>query len=174
MANGGEKGSLRRLALGDLERELDTTRVHLSRIPTDRLEWSPHEKSWSVGELGAHIAGLVNWMRRTLEGEGFDLAASRPERDPPTGTDQILREFDDAREAMTETWRRVDDEDLMRPWTLREGDREIFTVPKLAALRTFTLSHLIHHRGQLTVYLRLLDVPVPPTYGPSADEAAEL
>jgi len=164
---------VRQLALGDLERELETTRMHLSRIPSDRIGWRPHEKSWSVGELGAHLANLVNWMRWTVEGDGFDLSEPRPEREPPGSTEEILKEFDDARAALARVWEDADDRALMEPWTLREGEREIFTMPKLAALRTFTLSHTIHHRGQLTVYLRLLDVPVPPTYGPSADEEPE-
>lgn len=165
---------VKRLAFGDLERELDTTRAHLSRIPSGRIDWKPHERSWSVGELGAHLANLVSWMRWTLEGDGFDLAEPRPEREPPASTEEILKEFDDARAALEEAWEEVDDGGLMEPWTLREGEREIFTMPRLAALRTFTVSHMVHHRGQLTVYLRLLDVPVPPSYGPSADEAPDL
>lgn len=162
--------STRRLAFGDLEHELDTTRAHLSRIPSDRLDWAPHEKSYTLGELGAHIANLVNWMRITLEADGFDMAEPQPDRASPSGTDEILRSFDEAREAFEEAWEQTEDAALMEPWTLREGEREIMTMPKLATLRTFTLSHIIHHRGQLTVYLRLLGESVPPSYGPSADE----
>lgn len=165
--------SLVKLGAGEVEQELRTTREHLSRIPDDRLDWRPHEKSWAVGELGSHIANLVNWMGWTLEGDGFDLAESRPDREAPASTDEILEEFDRAREALKEAWDGVDDAALMEPWTLREGADEIFTLPKLMALRFFTVSHLIHHRGQLTVYLRMMDVPVPPTYGPSADEEPE-
>ena len=170
MANGAEKGPMRRLALGDLERELETTRVHLSRIPSDRIDWGPHEKSWSVGELGAHIANLVTWMRWTLEGDGFDMAEPRSEREPPESADEILEAFDEARAGFQEVWQAADDATLTEPWTLREGEEEIFTMPTMAALRTFTLSRMIHHRGQHTVYLRLLGESVPASYGPSADE----
>lgn len=166
--------SVRRLAFGDLEHELDTTRRHLSRMPSDRLGWSPHEKSYTLGQLGAHIANLVNWMRITLEADGFDLAEPQPDGQPPESTDEILERFDAARTAFEEAWEAVEDPVLMEPWTLRDGEHEIMTMPKLATLRTFTLSHMIHHRGQLTVYLRLLGESVPPSYGPSADEELDV
>lgn len=162
--------SIRRLSLGDLDRELDTTRTVLARIPDDRLDWRPHEKSWTVGELAAHLANLVGWQVSMLESDEFDLDARGPNRSAPPDRETLLREYDRNVEALRGAVAEADDSELLAPWTLRKGDEVIFDLPRSAALRNAGISHMIHHRGQLTVYLRMMDVPVPPTYGPTADE----
>ena len=160
---------LRTLALGDLDRELDTTRRVLERLPDDRLEWKPHEKSFSLGELGAHVANLLRWARDAVTQDGYDLASGGGWEAPDSAA-EILETFDGLRAEVEEALAGAADGTLLDPWTLRNGETEYFTMPKAAVIRTWALSHLIHHRGQLTVYLRLLDESVPPTYGPTADE----
>lgn len=168
------KTSVRRVALGDLSRELDVTRPVLERIPDDRLDWRPHEKSFSVGELGAHVAHVLTWARDAVLEDGFDMAESSGRGEAPGSAEEILETFDSLRSEAEDALAGADDATLLDPWTLRNGEQEIFTLPKAAVVRTWALSHLIHHRGQLTVYLRLLDIPVPPTYGPTADEDVEM
>lgn len=163
--------SLIDVALGDLERELNATERVLQRVPTESLDWRPHEKSWTLGELAAHVANLLNWAKMAIEEEGYDMAASSSEeREPPRDAEEILETFYGLEANVVDALGDTSDEAMMKPWTLRHGDKELFTLPKASVLRTWSLSHMIHHRGQLTVYLRLLDVPVPPTYGPTADE----
>ena len=158
------------LATGDLERELATTRRMLERIPDEHLAWKPHEKSMTLGALAAHLTNLLWWQTITLEQDGLDFAAPQPPRTVPESREALLRAFAEKaavlREALAQTYEAA----LARPWTLKHGDRVIITQPKAVILRTFGISHMVHHRGQLSVYLRLLDVPVPPSYGPTADE----
>lgn len=163
--------SLIEVALGDLEREMNATERVLKRVPSDRLDWKPHEKSWSLGELASHVANLLDWAKRAVEDEEYDMADSGSGGgEPPQETDEILDTFYGLKADVVDALGSTDDDAMMKPWTLRHGERDIFTLPKAAVLRTWSLSHMIHHRGQLTVYLRLLDIPVPPTYGPTADE----
>jgi len=161
---------LKQAVLGDLDHEISTTRRVLERAPEDRYGWRPHDKSWTLGELCAHLQNLVSWNRMILEQDGFDLAAKPPPRTVPQNTEQLLRQFDEQKKALDETVAAIDDEALGGTWTLRRGDQVIFARPRAAVLRGMGISHMVHHRGQLSVYLRLLDVPVPATYGPSADE----
>lgn len=158
------------LATGDLERELATTRRMLERVPDEHFAWKPHEKSMSLGTLAAHLANLLWWQTATLEQDEFDMAAPQPPRTVPESREALLREFDEKAAVLREALAQTDEAALARPWTLRRGDHIIFTQPKAAILRSFGISHMVHHRGQLSVYLRLLDVPVPPSYGPTADE----
>lgn len=162
--------SLIEVALGDLEREMNATERVLKRVPTESLNWRPHEKSWTLGELAAHVANLLNWAKMAIEEEGYDMAASGSSGGPPEDAEEILDSFYGLKADVVDALGSTNDEAMLRPWTLRHGEREIFTLSKAAVLRTWSLSHMIHHRGQLTVYLRLLDIPVPPTYGPTADE----
>lgn len=161
--------SLGRLALGDLDHEIANTRRVLERVPDEHLAWKPHARSFSLGDLAAHVANLLYWQIATLTRDEFDLAApfDRPAMDSRA---KMLEVFDAQAAELRRTVDATDDAALMKPWTLRHGDHVIFTMPKLAVMRGFGISHLVHHRGQLTVYLRLLDVPVPGLYGPSADE----
>ncbi len=162
--------SVKQVALGDMEHELTRTRVALERIPEEHLDWKPHRKSWSLGELATHISNLPNWAAFTIEGDGLDMAETGPPNVALESREAVLANFDTSSAAMRQAIRAADDRKLSETWTLRNGGETIFSMPKVAVLRSFVLSHIIHHRAQLTVYLRLLDVPVPSIYGPSADE----
>jgi uncharacterized damage-inducible protein DinB len=155
---------------GDLDAELANTRRILERVPTDQLGYRPHEKSYSLGELATHIANLPNWMTGIVGQAEFDLAGSPPDLAVPDTPDEIVADFDSAVAGMRQTLAAAADEAWSAPWTLRMGDHVIFTLPRAAVFRNAGISHLIHHRAQLGVYLRLLDVAVPGMYGPSADE----
>lgn len=155
--------------LAEWDHEMAGTRKVLANIPDGRHDWKPHAKSFSVGDLGTHVATMGKWAHLTCTQEGFDLAGN-PKNVAPGNTAGLLAYHDEwaakGRAAIAAT----DDAAMMQPWSLRMGDHVIFTMPRVAVLRSFVFSHMIHHRGQLTVYLRLLDVPVPGLYGPSADE----
>lgn len=160
---------LKQLALGDLNHELTTTRKLLERVPEAHLEWKPHEKSMTLGGLALHVATIPYWLTRVLTADSFDLATAT--RNPPPGS---LREIMDAFEARVAEMRQAldaaDDAALTRPWQLRRGEQVLQTMPRLAVIRMMGINHMIHHRAQLSVYLRLLNVPLPPMYGPTADE----
>ena len=158
------------LATGDLEHELVTTRRMLERAPEEHFAWKPHEKSMSLGALAGHIANLLWWQTMMLQQDEFDMAAPQPPRTAPESRAALLQEFDEKAAVLREALAQTDEAALAQPWTLRSGDHVIFTQPRVAVLRGFGISHMVHHRGQLSVYLRLLDVPVPPSYGPTADE----
>lgn len=154
--------------LTEFNHEAENTRKLLAVIPEQQASWKPHTKSMDLGSLALHVAGLTGWVDTVLGGTELDLAAgSRPSF---TTTANLLATFDSAVTRAQAALAAVKDEDLQVPWTLRAGDHVIFTLPRGAVLRSFVLSHSIHHRGQLTVYLRMLDVKFPGVYGPSADE----
>jgi uncharacterized damage-inducible protein DinB len=159
--------------LPEFDQEMATTRRVLERVPDDRLGWKPHDKSMSLGRLASHIAELPAWVDTILHQEGFDMAARENGYKPnDLGSNrEILELFDSLLGKVRGTLESVEDQTLLQPWTLRRGDHVIFTLPRAAVLRTMVYSHIIHHRGQLSVYLRLNDVPLPSIYGPSADEA---
>ncbi|HEX4962691.1 MAG TPA: DinB family protein [Thermoanaerobaculia bacterium] len=155
--------------LPEFDHEMANTRRALERVPMDKYDWQPHPKSFTLGKLATHLATLPGWTGVTISTSELDI--SQPFDQPkPTTTEELLAVFDknvtEARAALAG----VADDVLFQPWTLRAGEHTIFTMPKVAVLRGFVFSHIIHHRGQLTVYLRLNDVPVPALYGPSADE----
>lgn len=162
--------ALKQAILGDLDQELANTRRVLERVPDEHFDWKPHEKSMTLGALSAHLENILYWQRMILEEDEFDLAATPPPRTIPANRDELLRGFDERKAALDEAVAGADDASFSRTWTLRRGDEVIFARPKAAILRGMGISHMVHHRGQLSVYLRLLDVPVPATYGPSADE----
>ena len=155
--------------LAEFDHETATARRLLERIPDDKLAWKPHEKSMSLGALGAHIGQLPNWGQAILERLQIDLASTPPEVPDAASRAAVLLAFDDHVRATRALLDKTDAE-LSAYWSLRRGDQEIFTMPRASAFRTFVLYHLVHHRGQLSVYLRLNGIPVPSIYGPSADE----
>lgn len=161
---------LKRIALGDLESEIATTRRVLERLPDEHFDWKPHAKSMSLGGLATHIATIPFYGTAVLQGQDFDVAAPLPPNPLATTRDEILRRFDETAAALRALLEGADDESLRQAWSLLAGERVIFTQPRIGVLRGLVVSHLVHHRGQLSVYLRLLDVPVPSIYGPSADE----
>ena len=153
----------------ELDREASTTRKLLERIPDDRIDWRPHAKSTPIGKLGMHIASLPGRFGPRLKEDGFDVTKAGAPPTPKTTAD-ILAIFDEGIPAAKQAISEIDDAAAMQPWTLSFGDKVIFSAPRVAIVRTLLLNHSVHHRGQLSVYLRLLDIPVPSIYGPSADE----
>jgi uncharacterized damage-inducible protein DinB len=154
----------------EYDREAQTTRRHLERLPGDKLDWRPHAKSFTAAALASHIVECIGWADSILTGEEFDFdpASYKPYRGESVA--DILKTFDARVESGQRAFAHATDEMLMQPWRLKVMGRVRFERPRSAVLRDFTLSHVIHHRGQFSVYLRLLDVPVPGSYGPSADE----
>jgi uncharacterized damage-inducible protein DinB len=155
--------------LAEYDHEMGTTRKLLDRLPDDRLSWKPHEKSMTLGGLATHLANLPYWGDMILNRPTFDIAEAPPNLQPIPSRAEVLAFFDQRVKA-TRAWLDKTDAELVAPWTLKRGGQQMFTMPRMAAFRSFVLSHSIHHRGQLSVYLRLNDVPVPAIYGPSADE----
>lgn len=155
----------------ELKHEYASTRKMLERVPFDSFEWRPHEKSMSLERLASHVATIPHWVTDIVKKEELDFAKTPYSTPKFTTREDMLKEFDQLTTQAISLLQDCPDEELMKSWTLRAGDHVIFTLPKAAAIRSMTISHLIHHRGQLSVYLRLLNVPVPGMYGPSADEA---
>lgn len=156
--------------LAELEQEARSTRRVLERVPADKLDWTPHPKSRSLGQLADHVAGIPGFVSLMATRDGHD--PSKPNPQPPASTTpaEILARLDSSLEQARSVISGLREEQLMNPFTLRFEGREIFTIPKIGVLRTMLLNHWYHHRGQLTVYLRLLEIPVPAVYGRSADE----
>jgi uncharacterized damage-inducible protein DinB len=162
--------SLKYLAFADVDRELAVTRRVLERLPADKLGWRPHVKSMTIGRLAMHVANLPRWLADTLDRDDFDMAAPQPMRDEPRDLADVLQTFDENAAAANAAMARTDDAGLARDWKLRQEENVLFQEPKALVARRWCLSHLIHHRAQLCVYLRLHDVPVPAIYFNSADE----
>ena len=156
--------------LADYDHEMGTTRRLLERLPDDRLGWKPHPRSMSLGGLATHLGNIPHWGGTILNDASFDLAAAPPNLQEKTSRAEILAAFDDTCK-LTRGWMAtMSDGEYQSLWTLKRGSQQIFSVPRVAAFRSFVLHHMIHHRGQLSVYLRMNEVPVPAIYGPSADE----
>ncbi len=155
--------------LEEFDREMATTRKALGRVPMEKADWKPHERSFSLGDLANHIADIPSWTAPTIQLDVMELEGDyRPET--ADTTDDLLALFDrrvaEARAALKDATA----DDLSGTWSLVHNGETTFTAPKPAVLRSFVFSHAVHHRAQLGVYLRLLGIPVPATYGPSADE----
>ncbi len=161
--------------LPEFDHEMANTRKTLERVPDDKLGWKPHEKSFAMGSLANHIAFLPTWAIHTVEDESIDIA---PPGEPPLKTPQMnsreerLAMFDEKVAAARAAIATASDEHLFKKWTLLHGGKTVFSLPRIAVLRSFVMNHIIHHRAQLGVYLRLNDIPVPSIYGPSADEGS--
>ena len=154
----------------EFEREAQTTRKHLERLPDDNLDWRPHQKSFTAGALASHIVESVSWayVIFRLDEFNFDPATYKPFQ--AASVADLIETFDDNVAKGKRAMENVADASLPQPWRFKIMDRVRFERPRGDVFRDFALSHLIHHRGQLSVYLRLLNVPVPGSYGPSADE----
>lgn len=163
---------VKHLIIGDVAQEMASTRRILERIPDEHLAWRPHEKSMTLGGLATHLINLLNWQIAIFQYSEFDLATVPFKREALAKSTDILAEFDTNVNKLDKLIAESDETMLGEEWTLRHGDHIILREPRAIALRTFGLSHMIHHRGQLGVYLRLLDIPVPGLYGPSADDEA--
>lgn len=156
--------------IAELAHEAATTRRLLERIPDDRLDFKPHPKSMSLGDLAVHLTEIVRWGTVTMETEEFsiDPAAYQPEK--AASAADLAARLDAAAAAFKEALGAASASSFLAPWRLVSGGHVAFELPRAAVLRSMIFNHLVHHRGQLAVYLRLLDVPVPSIYGPSADE----
>jgi uncharacterized damage-inducible protein DinB len=158
--------------LGEWDQEVESTKKLLALVPADKADWKPHPKSMSLGRLASHVAELPSWASATLELDELDM-------NPPGGpaytpaefgsTETNLANFERIAVEARKAIERAPDAEFMRNWTLKTGGNALFTMPKIAVLRSFVFNHLIHHRAQLGVYLRLQDVKIPGMYGPSAD-----
>ena len=155
--------------LAEYDHEMGTTRKLLERMPDDKLTWKPHDKSMALGELASHLGNIPNWGSAILNDSSFDLAGRPPNQTPKATRAEVLALFDDSTKRTRALMGKTDPE-YLAPWTLRRDGQDMFTMPRIAAFRSFVLSHMIHHRGQLSVYLRMNQIPVPAIYGPSADE----
>ncbi|HET7218942.1 MAG TPA: DinB family protein [Vicinamibacterales bacterium] len=158
--------------LPEYDHEMATTRRLLDRVPESHFGWKPHDKSMTLGQLSGHLANIPYWCSATLDAPSLDLATLGDEATPkaPASRDALLQDFDRRVAAARERLAKTTDPEFLAPWTLKSGDQEFFTMPRISAIRSFVMNHSIHHRGQLSVYLRLNDVAVPPIYGPTADE----
>lgn len=161
--------SIAQALLPEFDREMATTRTLLEVVPEDAMDWKPHPKSMDLGTLANHISTLPRYGQVAATTTEFDPRASGWKPPRLESRAELLKTFDDnVREARASV-AAIPDEDMMAPFTLRNGGVEIFTLPRAAVLRTLMMNHIIHHRGQLSVYLRLRGVPLPSIYGPTAD-----
>ena len=157
--------------LPEFDHEMTVTRKLLERVPDGQFDWKPHQKSMSLGQLAQHLATIPTWGTVAMSQDAFDMAGDQRGAQLPTRGD-ILSLFDrnvgDARAALVGRG----DGEMMAPWALKRGAHTIFSMPKASVWRSFVMNHLIHHRAQLGVYLRMHDIPLPSVYGPSADEGS--
>lgn len=158
----------------EFDHEIGGLRRHLANLQDDMLGWKPHEKSMSAGQLASHLVNLLEWLRLTAEEDSFDVA---PPGDEPWTTPQltsvaeILETFDAKVPEAREILAAIPDEAMHKSWSLLRAGEPMMTMPRVACIRSFILNHMVHHRAQLGVYLRINDLPVPGVYGPSADDA---
>ena len=156
--------------IAELKQEAVNTRKMLERVPEDKFLWKPHEKSMTIGRLASHIAEIPVWINRTLTANEFDFATASTVRTTYENRAALLKVFDEKQAEAIAALQNATDEMLNETYSVRRGEQVMFSMPRKVMLRNFAFNHLIHHRGQLSVNLRLLDVPVPGMYGPSADE----
>jgi uncharacterized damage-inducible protein DinB len=165
--------SISQSLLPELDHEASTTRKLLERVPADKFGWKPHEKSMAMGRLATHIAEMIGWISTTITTEKLDFAP--PGGQPmvayePKSTADLVAYFDKNVAEAKAALPNATDQALMENWSLLSGGNVLFTMPRIACIRGMVMNHIIHHRGQLSVYLRLNNIPVPAMYGPSADE----
>jgi uncharacterized damage-inducible protein DinB len=156
--------------LPEFDQEMAVTRLVLERLPEAAFGWRPHPKSYDLGSLASHLAQIPRWGMSILTRDVHDMESAGPRAAPLATVAEILERFDGHVREVRKRLVEMSDAELASIWTLRRGPHIVLTMPKIAAVRAFVLHHTIHHRGQLTVYLRQHDVPIPPLYGPTADE----
>ncbi|MGZ3888512.1 MAG: DinB family protein [Flavisolibacter sp.] len=156
--------------IAELNHEGASTKRILERVPDGKFDWKPHEKSMTLGRLASHVAELPGFLNSILTMDEFDFAKGHYKASHAKTSEELMKVFQEKLNEAVQTLQHTSDEKMQANFTLRSGDHVIATIPRLVAIRSMALNHIIHHRGQLAVYLRLLDVPVPGLYGPSADE----
>lgn len=161
--------------LSEFDQEMANTRKTLERVPDGKFDWKPHQKSGAMGWLAGHIANIPDWMVETIEKDGFDMAPNGVPMQPPPppkSKKELLELFDKHVAKARKALAGASDPDLLKQWSFLNNGQVLFSMPRIACLRTWVMNHVIHHRAQLGVYLRLNNIPVPAIYGPSADEGS--
>jgi uncharacterized damage-inducible protein DinB len=158
------------ILLAEVLHESANTRKLLEAVPFDKADFKPHEKSMSLKRLATHTTEITGWWKETLLQDELDFSTGDYKPKELNSTEDLLAMHDDLVAKATVILNQVADEEFAKPWTMRNGEQVYFTMPKAAVVRSWCLNHLYHHRGQLTVYLRLLDVKLPGMYGPTADD----
>jgi len=158
--------------LPEFDQEMANTRKTLERVPDDKFEWTPHAKSFPMGKLATHLANLPSWTNVTIDMDEFDMAPGGVQMKTPECHSQkeLLTTFDANVSKARKALEGITDEKVFQSWSLLASGEKLFSLPRIAVLRSFVMNHIIHHRAQLGVYLRLNDISVPALYGPSADE----
>jgi uncharacterized damage-inducible protein DinB len=165
--------NIRDILLLDFDQEMANTRKMLERVPLNKSDWKPHNKSMTMGRLAGHIAELPGFAMRIMDQDSLDLATMHGEGYRPfipTSTNELLTQFDNSTAEIRKALAAASDQQLSITWTMQLGGKIIVSLPRMSAVRSTCLNHLIHHRAQLGVYFRLNDIPLPALYGPSADE----
>jgi len=162
--------ALKDALIGELKHESSMTKKMLERVPLDKKDWKPHEKSMTLGRLATHVAEIPHWVSRIVTMDEFDFLVQGFSSYTAVTSEELMTIFNDKLNKAINDLESLNDDDFSKNWTVRRGEQVMFNTPKKVAIRGWALNHLVHHRGQLSVYLRLLDVPVPGMYGPSADE----
>jgi uncharacterized damage-inducible protein DinB len=161
--------------LPEFDHETATTRTLLERVPDGKAAWKPHVKSMSLGDLAMHVSTIPGWTPVTLKETAFDTNPPGGQQYTPPAfesTAKVLERYDKSVSESRAMLAAATDTDMMVPWALKSGGKTVFSMPRVAVFRSFIMNHIIHHRGQLSVYLRLCDVPLPSIYGPTADTQA--
>jgi uncharacterized damage-inducible protein DinB len=156
--------------LAELETEARPTRKMLELVPIDKSDWAPHKKSMPLGRLATHVAEIFGWASTTLDTKELDFSKMEYKPKIAASNADLISIFEENLFKAEKSIKNASDDVFKEDWTLRDGEKIYMTAPKAVVLRSFAFSHLIHHRGQLSVYLRLLDIPLPGVYGPTADQ----
>lgn len=156
--------------ISELDQEAATTRRVLERVPNDRLGWKPHAKSMSLGQLALHVATIPGAIAKFMLNDGLEMGGVSFERPAAKSASELLPALDESIKDAKAMLAGLDEQRAMAIWKLTSSGKELFAAPRIVVARTIMLNHWYHHRGQLSVYLRLLNIPVPSIYGPSADE----
>ena len=161
--------SINQSLLPEFDQEMSNTRKTLERVPDGKFAFKPHPKSMALGSLATHLATINHWSEAIFGMDSFDVTTA-PKTQELKSTAEVLASFDQTTATARKLIAATSDVDFVKPWTLKAGSHTVLSMPRIAVIRTFLLSHSIHHRAQLGVYLRLNDIAVPSIYGPSADE----
>ena len=162
--------SVKTAFIAELKQESAATKKMLEKVPLDKKDWKPHDKSMTVGRLATHVAEVPLWIHRIMSADEFNFATTTFSPYTASSTTELLEIFEKNLATAIADLDNATDEDYAKIWTVKAGEKVMMQLPKKVAIRGWAFSHMIHHRGQLSVFLRLLDVPIPGMYGPSADE----